>query len=142
MGVRVKLGVKALDSKSSLELSSLLNTGFESEMPELILPIRVAELLGFWPELPRGKRIKNYETPGGVAKMYYLANALEVRAVTGDKETKPVRCAGVISEVEREVLASDKLIDKLDIAIESAGEGIWRFRGESKLRKSQPVQYW
>lgn len=36
MGVRVKLKIKSLKSDSTLELNSLLNTGFESEVPEVI----------------------------------------------------------------------------------------------------------
>jgi len=37
MGVRIKLKVKSLKSGAVIDAHSLLNTGFESEDPEIIL---------------------------------------------------------------------------------------------------------
>ncbi|MFQ6072634.1 MAG: hypothetical protein ACE5KT_08045 [Methanosarcinales archaeon] len=142
MGVRVKLKIKSLKSDSTLELNSLLNTGFESEVPEVILPQRVAELLGLWPALPSGVVVKTYETAGGTVRLYYVDQGIEVQAITEEKSTRKIRCAAVISELEREVLLSDKVIDELEIILERPGKGLWRFREEEKVRQSEEVQYW
>ena len=65
MGVRVRLTISSSKVGSPLDTSSLLNTGFESEEPEMLVPVIVAEVLGFWPDLPKGVVLKPYETAGG-----------------------------------------------------------------------------
>ena len=57
-------------------------------------------------------------------------------------EKKEVDAYGIIIEGEREVLMSDKLISSLGIVIEDAGKGLWRFKGENKIRKSSPRKIW
>ncbi len=142
MGVRVKLKVKSLKSGAVIDLNSLLNTGFESEDPEIILPLRVAELLGFYPTLPEGAVVKTYETAGGIVRMYYVKDGVEIQVTTDEKTSSPIRCAAVLSELETEVLLSDKTIEELKIILERPKEGIWRFRDEEKKRKSVEPQYW
>jgi len=39
--------------------------------------------------------------------------------------------------VADELLISDMLAEELEIAVESFGRGLWRFRWEQKLRKSE-----
>ncbi len=41
MGVRVKIKIKT--SKKSIETSALVNTGFEAEHPEILIPTKLAE---------------------------------------------------------------------------------------------------
>lgn len=142
MGVRIKLKVKSLKSEALVDVNSLLNTGFESEDPEIILPLRVAELLGFYPALPEGAVIKTYETTGGLVRMYHVKEGVEIQAITEDRPSNPVRCAAVLSELEKEVLLSDKTIEDLEMVLERPREGLWRFRGEEKVRKSVEPQYW
>ena len=142
MGVRIKLKVKSLDSGAVVDVNSLLNTGFESEDAEVILPLRVAELLGFYPSLPKGAVVKTYETAGGLVRMYHVEEGVEIQAITEDKASNPVKCAAVISELEKEVLLSDKTIEDLEIVLERPKRGLWRFRGEQKVRKSVEPQYW
>jgi hypothetical protein len=36
-----------------------------------------------------------------------------------------------------EVLISDKLVDELMVAIDKPGEGLWRLKGESVVRRSE-----
>ena len=140
--VRVKIKLTPLKAGSSLEVNSLLNTGYGSEEPEVLMPVKVAERLTFWPKLPEGVMIKTYETPGGISRMHYLADAIEIQSITEDKISKPIKCALVISELEREVLLSDTAISKLSIVIEDPGSGLWRFKDEAKIRTSVESQYW
>jgi hypothetical protein len=140
--VRVKIKISPLKTGASLEVNSLLNTGFGTEAPEILVPLRLAEMLNFYPELPNGAIVKTYETPGGMTKMYYAPDAVEIQAITEDKASEPVKCALVISELEREVLLSDTAISGLEIVIESPGRGLWRFKDEAKVRDSVEPQYW
>jgi hypothetical protein len=140
MGVRVKLRVSS--DIGEIEASALLNTGFEGEGPEVLFPLRAAELLGLWPSLPKGAEIRGFETPGGVVRMYYLRQAVKARAITEDRESNAVECSAIISEIEREILLNDKAIDEFGFIIESPGKGLWRFRGEGKDRESEAPQYW
>jgi len=140
--VRIRIKINSLKGKPPLEVSSLLNTGFGTEEPEVLVPMKVAEKLSFWPELPEGAMVKAYETAGGIARMYRISKAIEIQAATGDKISKPVKCSLVISEIENEVLLSDQTIGKLEIVIEDAGKGLWRFRNEAKIRNSVEPQYW
>ena len=139
---RIKLKVSVPEIGSSFRVNSVLNAGFETEVPEMLAPARVAELLGFWPRLPEETVVKEFETPVGIAKMYYLADAIQVQAITEDRISKNIKCALVISELEREVLLSDMAISELEIVIEDAGRGLWRFKEETKIRNSVEPQYW
>ncbi len=52
MAVRVKIKI-TLSNEKSLETTALVNTGFESIEPQLLLPVKAAEKLGIWPNLPK-----------------------------------------------------------------------------------------
>ncbi|MCL0094278.1 hypothetical protein M1N58_00030 [Dehalococcoidales bacterium] len=55
--------------------------------------------------------------------MYYIADAVEIQAITEDKNSKVIKCALVISELEREVLLSDQTIDELEIVLNLRAKG-------------------
>ena len=142
MGVRVRLSISSSKVGSPLEVNSLLSTGFESEEPEMLVPVKVAETLGFWPDLPKGAVVKAYETAGGTVRMYHISEAVEIHVATEDRLSKTIKCHLVISELEREVLLGDRAIDELEIVIESPGKGLWRFKDEDKITASVEPQYW
>ncbi|MGB9729581.1 MAG: hypothetical protein ACP5GU_07450 [Thermoprotei archaeon] len=56
----------------------------------------------------------------------------------GSRERK-VKADVIISPLADESLINDKLADELEIAVESFGKGLWRFRWEpkKKLRRSE-----
>lgn len=64
MAVRVRLRVEITDGKS-LEATALVNTGFETQKPQLLLPVKAAEKLNLWPNLPSEARVEIYDTAGG-----------------------------------------------------------------------------
>ncbi|MCK4474281.1 hypothetical protein KAU30_00455 [Candidatus Bathyarchaeota archaeon] len=47
MAVRVRLRVELTNGKS-LEATALVNTGFETRKPQLLLPVKAAEKLNLW----------------------------------------------------------------------------------------------
>jgi len=136
----VRLKVKLRSEGGEIYAVALANAGYEVEEPEVTLPEETAKTLGLLPELPKGAKIVEYATVGGgKIKVYWIPKAVEVSVVTEDRTVGPVLSNVAIVAGESEVILSDKLIDALEIVIEKAGEGIWRFRGEQKLRKTESV---
>jgi hypothetical protein len=137
MAVRIKLRLRYCGKV--LETSALVNTGFETPNPQILLPIKVAERLSLWPELPKDTLVEIYDTAGGPVRVYRVRNAVNVEI---PEKGISVIADAVISHTEVEVLISDKLADELMIVIERPGEGIWRFRDENILRKSEKPEIW
>ncbi len=137
MAVRIRLRLRYCGKV--LETSALVNTGFETPNPQILLPIKVAERLSLWPELPRDTLVEIYDTAGGPVRVYRVRNAVNVEI---PEKGISVIVDAVISHTEVEVLISDKLADELMIVIERPGEGIWRFRDENILRKSEKPEIW
>jgi hypothetical protein len=137
MAVRIRLRLRYCDKV--LETSALVNTGFETPNPQILLPIKVAGRLSLWPELPKDTLVEIYDTAGGPVRVYRVRNAVNVEI---PEKGISVITDAVISHTEVEVLISDKLADELMIVIERPGEGIWRFRDENILRKSEKPEIW
>ena len=137
MVVRVRLELRSKKGKT-VRTSALLNAGYEVEEPEVTIPERIAEGLGLFPELPKGSKIVDYLTVGRRSlRGYLIPKALEVRVLTRDRVAGPVIPNVAIIPEEDEVILSDKLMDALEIVIERAGEGLWRFGDEKGIRKSE-----
>ena len=143
MAVRVEIKVDLIGGRS-LKAIALVNTGFETFKPQLLLPIKVAEGLDLWPDLPGEARVEIYDTAGGPMRVYIIPDAAQVSILTEDRESKSPSSDIVISHTEVEVLISDKLAGQLKVLIEDPGEGIWRFRDDlpDKRRTSKPPEYW
>ena len=145
MVVRVKVRLRPLKGNAgeAIESVAILKSGYESAEEEVIIPVKVAERLGLWPRLPEGTEIEEYEVAGGIkVRTYFIKDCLETQVVTEDKVSEPVKTAAVIMEGQDEILLSDASISAHRIVIEDAKQGLWRFRGEYKLRKSEKPQYW
>jgi len=132
--VRLKLRIR-VDEKS-VEVIALLNSGYEAPTPQLLVPVDVARTLGLWP--PEGAREVVLETAGGPLRAWFYPRRALVKVVTEDAESREVLADIVVSPIGGEPLISDMLAEELEIAVESFGRGLWRFRWESTLRKSEP----
>ncbi len=142
MAVRIMLRVRSRSTSKVIEVNALVNSGYETEKPELLVPVKVAELLGLWP-LPSRYLAKDYFTAGGLVRNYILSNEVEV-SVLVEYKTNVVNCDLVISLIEDEVLISDKLASKLGIIVYDFAEGIWRLKTDREdiRRKSVERQIW
>ena len=49
MALRVRLRLRVRGREGFVDASALVNTGFETEAPQLLLPLRLASVLGLWP---------------------------------------------------------------------------------------------
>ena len=143
MGVRVKVRIRAHDTNKEIITSALVNSGFETETPQIVLPVRAAARLGLYPPPPT-VRVVELGTAGGPARMYLLTKAASISIIVEDREEKLIICDVLISPIEEEVLINDKLMDELGIMLVKAGQGIWRFIDDPSnvMRKSVPPEYW
>ncbi len=139
MPVRIKLKITSRTGEEILT-SAYINSGYETDKPEILLPVKLAVELGLW----RNVKEDYARTPIGMGKIYTVNEKIKVEATTEDRESKPIDTSVVISEFEDEVLISDYLASELGIAVEDFRKGIWRFRDEplDKLRKPEKPQPW
>lgn len=140
MAVRVKLRIKCTRSGREAVTVALVNSGFEAETPQLLVPRRLALELGLWPP-PEDAYLVEVGTAGGPVRNYLVPSAAEVLVEAGDRVVGPVKCDVMISALEYEVLISDKLGGELGIVILDL-RGRWRFSDEDKVRETEAPQYW
>ncbi|ABW01604.1 hypothetical protein [Caldivirga maquilingensis] len=142
MAVRVRVRLR---SSGSIEVSTsaLVNTGFETERPQVLIPINLAKVLKLWPPIGNAY-IVELGTAGGPIREYVIPNSIEITVITADRESRAVTCDAVVSHVEEEVIINDKLSEELGIIILAAGSGRWRFTDDSEgtVRYSETPQYW
>lgn len=140
MAVRVKLKIKSLRSGVEVVTSALVNSGFEAETPQLLVPRRLAATLNLWPP-PEDAYLVEVGTAGGPVRNYFVPSAADIYVVTSDRVVGPVKCDIMISHLEYEVLISDRLGGELGIVILDL-RGKWRFSDEDTVRLTEPPEYW
>jgi len=138
MAVRVRLRVER--GGRVKEVVALVNSGYEADTPQLMIPTWLARELGLWPP-PPDAREELFDTAGGPIRVWVVRRAAKVKVVAEDAESGPVEADLVISHLADEPLISDVLAGKLGIAVEDFLEGLWRFRWEprEKTRKSEKL---
>jgi len=143
MAVRVRLKLRSRISGDSVETVALVNTGFETESPQLLIPLALARRLSLHPPPPTAT-IAELGTAGGPVRLVLVRDALEVWVVTSDRIIGPRVADVLISGVEEEALINDKLVEELGIVIVAAGSGKWRFIDDpvDVIRVTEKPQYW
>jgi hypothetical protein len=123
--------------------SALANSGYESETPQVLLPIEAAEILNLWPP-EKNLEETVFDTAGGPLRVWVASRAVKVKIIVEDIDMPFVEADAVISPIADEILLSDKMISELNIALEDPGRGYWRFTWEGKevKRRSEPPRYW
>lgn len=116
MAVRVLVRVKATRGDMFLETAALINTGFETDGPDIVLPVKVAERLGLWPP-PSNSIVAEYGTVAGDVILVKIDNSIEVQVVADDRRSRNVVCNALVSTREDEVLVSDYVADELEVAV-------------------------
>ncbi len=136
MAVRLKLRLKK--ENISKETVALVNSGYEADTPQLLVPINLAKDLAVWPPPPEAIETI-FSTAGGPLRVWIIPKAVKVSVITEDSEPKEVDADLVISHLADEPLISDKLAGALEIAIEDIAKGLWRFRWEPKKKTRKTV---
>ena len=135
MRLRIRRGELELD------VVALVNSGYEADSPQLMVPVGLARRprrLGLWPP-PSTAYERIFDTAGGPLRVWVLRKAAVVKVVASDAESREVEVDLIVSPLADEPLISDVLADELEIALESPGRGLWRFRWEpsTKTRLSE-----
>jgi hypothetical protein len=127
----IKLRLKLVRGDNSVEVTALVNSGYETLEPEILVPSNTAENLSLYPRLPQGAIIKEYKlADGSISRLIKISKAILVYAVEEDRVVGPVESSLAIAEKAEEPLISDKLAGKLGIVALDFGEGLWCFRDE------------
>ena len=75
MAVRIRLRLRKGDK--ALETVALVNSGYEADSPQLLLPLNLARKLGLWP--PQPEMIEaTFETAGGPLRVWIARKAIKV----------------------------------------------------------------
>lgn len=137
MDLAVRLRIRISMGEDTFTVIALLNSGYEAPTPQLLIPIDLARELGLWP--PEEGVEVTLDTAGGPLKAWYYPRKVYVKVVAEDVESKNVLTDIVVSPLADEPLINDMLAEELEIAVESFGRGLWRFRWEPKeiLRSSE-----
>ena len=136
MAIRIRIRIRV--GEKIIEDIALLNSGYESDTPQILIPINIGEKLGLWPP-PKDTREYIFETAGGPLRVWLIRNAGYVSIIVKDIEPKEILTDIVISPLADEILIGDVLAGELEIAVEDFARGLWRFRWEpvDKLRQSE-----
>ena len=136
MAVRVKL--KLTRNNRAVEVAALINSGYEADSPQLIVPIQLARQLDLWPPPPNAREL-TFDTAGGPLRVWFTPRAAKAKVVAEDAESREVVIDIAISPLADEPLISDVLAGELELAVEDFAKGYWRFRWEpkEKIRESE-----
>lgn len=148
MAVRIRLRIMPRTGSRvggvAFETTAIVNSGFEANEPELIVPVSLATSLG-WQPLPPGASSALYGTAGGAIQVDRIPDAATV-AVLPPSGAKSVErsVTAVISRLEIEALISDKLADDLGLVLIAPGAGLWQLRDRLTEQPfpSEPPQTW
>jgi len=139
MGVRVK--VKIIVNGREVVTSALVNSGFESDSPDICIPTELARYLGLWPS----REVESVETltAGGEATVYVLGKG-RLQLLVNSEVKVEIECNLIMNPHIDEVLLSDYVIDELGIIIISFRKGLWRHVSDSPstIRSSVEPEYW
>jgi len=136
LGVRVKLRIRS--NNKSIITAALVNSGYESDVPEIHVPLALARRLGLGLE---GVVSERYRVVGSDVSAYILGT-VKISVITEDKESPEIEVRAVMVPGEYEVLLSDATTEASEIEIIKPKTGQWRFRGEEKVRNSVQPEYW
>jgi len=138
------LRIRLLRGDKSIEVVALVNSGYETLEPEILVSHNIAEELSFYPQLPAGAMVKEYRlADGSTTKLLRLMKAVNIYVVEEDRIVGPVEASLVIGERVEEPLISDKLAGRLGIVALDFGEGLWCFRdevGKITRKKATPLE--
>ncbi|MEM2740474.1 MAG: hypothetical protein QXQ29_06715 [Candidatus Bathyarchaeia archaeon] len=131
MALRVKLRIRG--SRNSITASALVNTGFEAEEPQLVIPIKLAEALSL---MNLQASIEDLSVAGGGRiSGYRLEECINVELILEDREPVRAEAVATILPGEEEVIISDNLASNLGIVILDPRKGLWCLRDELNRRE-------
>ncbi len=144
MAIRIRLKVRSrLDPEHEVSTVALVNSGFEADTPQLLVPMGLAKALNLHQHLLEA-RIESYGTVAGPLRMYVLPSSTEVWIDEPNAPERTVVCDTLLSDTETEALISDYLAGELGIIALDFKNGTWRLKDDppNTTRKTHPPQKW
>jgi len=140
MACRVRIRLKKEDK--NIETSAILNSGFETDSPDIIIPVEIAKKLGLWPFKEESAML--LETGGGEVSLPYFISAVELELILGDREPKKTIVNVLVNPYIHEVLISDYVSSILGIILLDFKRGLWRLSDDpiNKIRESVEIEEW
>jgi hypothetical protein len=130
VSVALRLRLRLIKGGRSVEVIALVNSGYETREPEILVPASIATQLSLSGDEP-GALVKEYKlADGSTTRLLRIPRAVLVYAVEEDRVVGPVEASLVVAEKADEALISDKLAGKLGVVILDLGEGVWCFKDE------------
>jgi len=117
--VVLRIEVKICYKGKCINTLALLNTGFETPIPMVSLPIELAEKLGLNVVSPI-----EFEGPGLTRGTSYHGGEVDIVVASGN-EIREVKAQAIITPGEDEVVMSDKCIEALGIVINLKDRKWW-----------------
>ena len=140
MAVRVWIRIR-LGGREAL-VSALVNSGFEAEEPQLVIPLRLYEVLGMSSDRIS---IEDFSTAGGGrASGYRLEDPVDLELVLEDRPPVKAMARVTVLPGETEVIMSDHLASELGIVILDPYRGDWCLFDElgERRRITAKLQEW
>jgi len=134
----VRLRLRVERGEVVKEVLALVNSGYEADTPQLLIPTGLARELSLWPPPPDALETV-FNTAGGPLKVWVVRRGARVMVAAEDVRSRKVEADIVISHLADEPLISDKLTGALEVALEDVAEGLWRFRWEPKEKARKTV---
>jgi len=120
--VATRVRIKIKTGKNEIETSGLVNTGFETTTPDIVLPLEAAKALGLWP--PRRAKLATVETGGGEVELFYIEESIELSLI--DRPNKKLSVNVIVDPHIREVILSDYVCGVLGMVLLDLKRGYWR----------------
>ncbi|MBS7614084.1 hypothetical protein KEJ48_07615 [Candidatus Bathyarchaeota archaeon] len=125
-------------SETSITTSALVNSGFEAEEPQLVIPIKLAEALSL---TNLQASIEDLSVAGGGrVSGYRIEERISVELIMEDRKPVKAEAVATILPGEGEVIISDNLASNLGIVILDPHKGLWCLRDELNRRERTTVQ--
>ena len=140
MACRVKVRLKR--GEKVIETSALVNSGFETDAPDIVVPVEVAKRLNLWP--PKEISFTVLDTGGGEVSTPYYESAIELELVLSDRESRKHLVNVIVNPHVHEVLLSDYVASMLGIILLDLKRGLWRLNDDppNKIRETAEPEEW
>jgi len=140
MACRVR--VRLVKGNKEIETSALVNSGFETDAPDIVIPVELAKRLGLWP--PEEVAFALLDTGGGELSAPYYESSIEMELVLDDREPRSVLVNVIVNPHVHEVLLSDFVASALGITLLDIKRGLWRLIDDpqGKVRETAKPEEW
>jgi hypothetical protein len=129
--VRLRVGGRVFEGVA------ILNSGFETDGPDVAIPVHAARELGLWP--PTARALAALETGGGDVLLPYYESCCTLELVLPDREPKAVRVNVIVNPHIDEIAISDYVASELGVILIDFKKGLWKLADDppQTLRHSE-----